>query len=185
MSTNKHLKQLTYNTTEGSDGIVVSQDIPLNNWYLASSGAALTTTLATNPGQDKFGTNMTGLAWAAGVVVPAGITFSVPRDYDETSDHLKIRFYAKSAGSTDTPTIDCTAYISDDPTTDLNPTASAALSSTLAWVEIDLSSNGLSYGDSVEIQPFPGTHATDAVEVWHSEFEYKSMIVANDPDERE
>jgi len=166
------------------DGFKRVREIPLQTFFLHSSGAPLTTTLTTNPGFDKFETNLTGLTWAAGKVVKAGLTFVVPDDYDETSDKLKLKLKALSAGSTDTPKLDAEAYIDDTPATDIDPTISAALSSSAAWVEIDFSGNSLAAGDILTIGIFPEAHGTDAVEVYGAKWEYASDLVFYDDTNR-
>ena len=165
------------------NGFLKSRQIPLRGVPLFSTGAALTTTLTTNPGPDKFDTNITGLSWAAGKVVKAGIDLAIPMDYDESQDHCKLRFRAKMAGGTDTATaLDAVAYHEDAGTTDLDPTISADLSSTLATVEIDLSGNAFSAGDAVSVGVFPEAHGTDAVQVYSMELEYRSTLVYFDKD---
>jgi hypothetical protein len=179
MSTNNLLPQIDHNTPEGGDGILVVRPVPHSEWVLASSGASLTTTLSTNPGIDKVETNISVFAWQADKVVKAGLTFGCPIDYDETTDNLKLRFLALMEDTTDTPGLDATAYLSGAGTSDLDPTISAALSTTLAWVEIDLSGNDLTFGKSIEIQVFPEAHSADDVYVYATQWEYNSMIVAN------
>lgn len=184
MATNNLLAQLTYATPAGGGGgIVVTQPIPLMTWHLASTGAPLTATLSTNPGQSVV-SNFAVLTWAATKVIPAGNTFFVPRDYDEAADHLKIRFVAEAGGTTDTPALDCSAYTSIAPSTDVNPTKTANLSQNLAYVEMDLSGNSLVYGTSMQVNVFPEAHGTDTVLIWHADWEYKSMIVAHDEADR-
>jgi len=151
--------------------------IPVHNFFLSSSGAPLTTTLTTDPGFDVFETNLIGLTWAAAKVVKGGFVFHVPDDYDKSNDYLKIKIKALMSGSTDTPSIDATVYEDSVPATDLNPTKSGALSSSAAWVTIDLSSNSLQAGDVLTINLFPEAHGTDAVEVYAVKMEYKSDLV--------
>lgn len=165
------------------NGFLKSIQIPMISVHLFSSGAPLTTTLSTNPGQDKFDTNITGLSWASGKVVKAGIDLAIPMDYDESQDHCKLRFRAKMDGGTDTATaLDAVAYHEDDGTADLDPTISDDLSTTLATVEIDLSGNSFSAGDAVSVGVFPETHANDAVQVYSMELEYRSTLVYFDKD---
>jgi hypothetical protein len=165
------------------NGFLKSRQIPLKSVHLFSSGAALTTTLTSNPGPDKFDTNITGLSWAADKVVKAGIDLAIPMDYDESQDHCKLRFRAKmAAGGTDTPGLDAVAYHEDDGATDLDPTISADLSTTLATVEIDLSGNAFSAGDAVSVGVFPEAHSSEAVQVYSIELEYRSTLVYFDKD---
>jgi len=164
------------------EGFLKSIQIPVTSVHLFSSGAPLTTTVSSNPGPDKFDTNITGLTWAADKVVKAGFDLVIPEDYDESQDHCKLRFRAKMAGSTNTPGLDAVAYHEDAGTTDLDPTISADLSTTLAWVEIDLSDNSFSAGDAVSVGVFPEAHSTDAVQVYGMELEYRSTLVYFDKD---
>ena len=180
MATGNLLDQLTHMTPEGGNGIIVRKPLSVYDVHLQSTGAALTTTLTTNPGYDKVSTNLTALSWAAGVVVEAGLHLLVPTDYDKTLDELKLRLRARMAGATDTPSIDAKVWKDSAATTDLNPTKTAALGASLAWVELDLSGKSLSYGEGLQFALFPEAHGTDAVEVLAMELEYRSMVVAND-----
>ena len=147
-------------------------------WFLASTGAPLDTTISTNPGQDMFDTGFAGLSWAAAKVVPAGFAWGVPIDYDQELDWCRLRLLAKMAGSTDTATaLDATLYEDADATTDLDPTISADLTTTLTWVEINADGNSLSYGKALMWGVFPEAHGTDAVQVYAAAMAYKSTIV--------
>lgn len=181
MATRNILHQLENAVTDGGgDGIIVRNPLPLRDFHLQSSGAALTTTLTTNPGWDKVDTNLTVLSWAAGVVVEAGYHLHIPTDYDQSLDELKIRFRAEMAGSTDTPSLDVKAWKDSARGTDLNPTKSAALSDTDAWVEVDLSGNDLTDDEGLQLAIFPEAHSTDAVHLLAMEMEYRSTIVPCD-----
>lgn len=165
------------------NGFLRDVQIPFSDCFLASSGAALTTTLSTNPGRDLFDTAILGLSWAAAKVVKAGIAIRIPKDYDQSEDHCKLVFRAKMSGSTDTTTaLDAVAYHEDDGTTDLDPTISADLTASLADVKIDLSGNGFVAGDHITVQPFPEAHGTDAVQVYSISLEYRSSLVYFDKD---
>ena len=162
-------------------GLKREKVLALRDFHLDSDGATLTITLSTNPGWIKAGTNMTVLSWAASKVVVAGFDFTLPADYDKTNDYLKLKLKFKMAGSTDTPTVAVAAYADSAPTTDLAPTALTALSDTATWKEIVLSSNGLEAGDVIHLAITPGTHGTDAIEVYGNPIlEYKSDLVAYD-----
>lgn len=164
------------------NGFLRRMPLALSDFRLASTGAALTTTISTNPGWDLFDTNIIGLTWAAAKVVPAGICITLPKDYDESQDYCRLVLRAKMGGSTDTPGIDATAYHEDDGATDLDPTISADLSTTLTDVFIDLSGNSFSAGDHITVAPFPETHGTDAVQVYGASLEYRSTLVYFDKD---
>jgi len=170
------LKNLDRIITSG--GFKKSIEVPLHSVCLFSDSSPLTTTTSTNPGFAAIETYFPVLTWAAGKVVKAGITFAIPDDYDASDDYLRIKIKACMAGATDTTTaLDATVYADDAASTDLDPTISADLSSTLAWVEINCDSQDLEPGDVIAIGLFPETHATDAVEVYAIKIEYKSDLV--------
>lgn len=173
------LYKLRERVTQGQ-GFLKNQPVSLYDFHLASDGAPLTTTLTTNPGPDKTDTNMTTLSWAASKVVTAGLNFSVPDDYDKAKDHLKLKLKAVMASTTDTPAIDAALYKDDDGATDLDPTISADLSDTLAWVEIDCSGQSLEAGDVLQINITPEAHTSDALNVYAAKWEYRSTLVYAD-----
>lgn len=162
------------------EGFLRVKEIPLQSVHLASDGSLLTTTLTTNPGWDKAGTNMTVLSWAADKVVAAGLTLQVPDDYDETKDHFKLKLKAASAGETDSPAITVAAYKDSAPTVDLAPAATEAAGNEAAWLEVDLSGNSLVAGDVLQLTLTPGAHTTDALNVYAIKVEYRSSLVYND-----
>jgi hypothetical protein len=169
----------------GGGGYVREQEIGLENVHLQSSGAPLTTTLSTNPGFDKEGTNLTTLSWAAAKVVEAGLRIKVPGDYDESVDKMTLWLYAKMGGSTDTATaIDAKAWKASASTTDLDPTQTADLTASYAWVKIDLSSNSLSSNEVLQLALFPEAHANDAVHVLSMVLRYNSCVALYRDDER-
>ncbi len=171
----KHLEQLKQIVP--GDGFKVVKPISYREFHLASDGATLTTTISTNPGWDKLGTNMTGLAWAAAKVVAAGITLQIPDDYDEDADSCIFRLKAKMSGSADTPNFGVAAYLDSAPTTDLAPDDTVDLSDTVAWVDVNLSGNSFVAGDIVQLAITPESHGTDAIEIYGQQIEYKSCIV--------
>ena len=154
------------------------QPISIRDFCLASDASTLTTTLTTNAGFDMKGTSSKSivLSWAASKVVAVGLTVQIPDDYDATNDYLKLRLKVMSAGSADTPTFTAAAYV-NGAATDLAPDASAAISATLGWVEIDLSSNSISPGDVLTITLTPAAHTTDAIDVFAAKLEYRSDLV--------
>lgn len=173
------LHKLKERVTQGK-GFLKNLAVSLYDFNLASSGAPLTTTLSTNPGFDKADTNLTILSWAASKVVAAGLVIQVPDDYDSAKDHLKLKLKAAMGGATDVPTITAAAYSDSAGTTDLAPDATAALSATKAWVEIDLSSNSLSAGATITLALTPAAHTTDAINVYAAKVEYRSTLVYAD-----
>lgn len=176
------LKRLEFLVT--GDGFWQDQDIDLREVYLHATGATLTTTLSTNPGFAMVGTNNLMLSWAAGKVVKAGLQVNVPGDYDESSDELSIWILAKMSGSTDTPTLTFEAFKHSASTTDLAPSASAALSSSYQWLEINLDGNSIAPNGVLGLTIVPGTHGTDAVQIAAIKMRYRSSLVIDDMDER-
>ena len=162
------------------EGFLRNWSIPIQTCFLASSGAPLTTTTSTNPGYALVDTNMLALHWDAATVVAAGINVQVPDDYDSSKDHFKLRMKGKMSGSTNvTTSIDAAVY-KNASTTDLNPTKSAYLTATSAWIELDLSGKGLVAGDQVQFNIFPEAHGTDAVNIKAIKLEYRSTLVYAD-----
>ncbi len=161
------------------NGYRTVRDISLREFHLESDGATLTVTLSTNPGFDKFDTNLTSLAWAATKVVEAGITIRIPEDYDSTKDECKLMLKAIMSGSTNTTTaIEAAAYLDSAATTDLAPDNTADLTATAAWVEVDLGSNSFTAGDIVHVVLNPEAHGTDAVHILAVKLEYRTCLVA-------
>ncbi len=166
-------------------GFKVSKALSLYSFHLESSGAALTTTLGTNPGYDKKGTSSkhTVLSWQAAKVVAAGIQVQVPDDYDKDNDIFILKLKAVMSGSSDTPNFGAAAY-KNEAATDLAPDDTADLSDTVAWVDVDLSGNSLVAGDNLTIDLTPEAHGSDSIDVFAAKIEYRSDLVYNDPDQR-
>lgn len=169
--------------TSAGDGFYRSVKIPLTDLKTA---AGLTLTAGTNPLMAALETNHVGLQWAAGNATAALLNFTVPVDYDQTADLLELVFLVNSAANTDAPILDATAYKKRAGTAlsaDLDPTASSAIpkSATAATAaaerKIVFSGKGLRPRDVVTVLPFPGTHATDAVNVYGVELRYRSTLV--------
>lgn len=166
------------------DGFWRDVQIPLRDFHLESSGATLTTTIDTNPGWDKEGTNLTTLTWAADKVVEAGLNVLLPGDYDETKDEISVWVLAKMSGDTDTPTVTVEAFTHRASDTDLAPDAIAALSDEYEWREVDLDGNSLRANDLVHLTFVPAAHTTDAVHIAAVTLRYRGDLVIYDKSER-
>lgn len=174
----------------GGSGFVRSVVIPLTD---LKTSAGLTLTAGTNPLVAALETNAVGVQWAAGNATAALLNYVVPLDFDQGADLLQIVFLVNSAGNTDAPILDATVYRKRAATAlsaDLDPTASAAIpkSATAATAAAErtiiLSGKGLRPRDVLTILIAPGTHATDAVNVYGVEARYKSSLVAYAPADR-
>ena len=156
-------------------------------WTRPGGGATAPTIAATE-------TSGIAIVGAASTTALGTVLWTVPDDYDVTSDHLKVRALINAAGATDNAlTLDATVYNKREGTAlsaDLNPTASAVIPASAsptddaAWREIDISGEGLLPGDALTINLLTQAHTTDAVQVWAVVIEYKSMIVANYTEDR-
>lgn len=168
-------------------GFGFKKNIPISlyDFHLESTGAPLTTTIGTNPGFDKKGTSSkhTVLSWQAAKVVAAGIQVQVPDDYDETLDIFILKLKVAMDGGDDNPNFGVAAY-KNESDTDLAPADTADLSDTIAWVNVDLSGNGLVAGDNLTIDLTPEAHGNDSIDVFAVKVEYRSDLVYFDIDNR-
>lgn len=128
--------------------------------------------------------NGLGVAVASSTTFAGCLNFTLPRDYDQSNDYLKIRILCGIIGGTDSgDTMDCTAYVKRANTalgSDLDPDVSGAMGATVAtvdWVELDLSGNSLQGGDVVHVTLSTSAHTNDAVHIYALEVEYKSCFV--------
>jgi hypothetical protein len=174
----------------GGDGVRRTVDIKLGD---IKTIAGLTLTGATVPTIAAIETNGLAVVAAAGGTQSGSFTFIVPKDYDQISDELKINVVANSAGNADSPTLTATAYrkrAGAALTAALTVVASAAVpkSATPAAIAaertIGLSANSLLPGDVLTINLVAGAHATDALNIYSVEVQYKGSIVFADPDAR-
>lgn len=167
------------------EGYLKSETVPIRDFNLASTGAELTTTLSTNPGWDNVDTNLNVLSWAADKVIAGAIAVTVPDDYDASQDHFKLMLYAKMSGTTATTTaLTATAYKATDSTTDLAPANTDDMTDSFQWLELDISGNSLSAGETIQFVITPEAHATDAIEILALKREYRSCLVYFDGDNR-
>ncbi len=155
--------------------------------HTLKSATGLGLTAGTNPLVAAFETNHIGVQWASGDSTKAMFTFVVPLDYDTTSDYLSIVLEVNSNGNTNAPTFTANVYskrAGTALTADLAPAASAAIAKSatattaLAETTILVQGKGLKPRDVVTIYLAPGTHATDAVNLYGLEVRYRSTLVA-------
>lgn len=115
------------------------------------------------------------------------LAFPIPSDYDEATDHFKVRVLASQATvSTDNDVeLDATCYVKTAGSalgSDLNPTApGTVLSTTEQWIEIDLGGNSLQYQDVAHftlITNGANDTASEEVLIHAIEVEYRSCLVS-------
>lgn len=187
MNQYQFLKQLKGTPKPGGDGVRVSK-----NYFVGDlkTTAGLVLTAATAPTIVNVETNAIGIVVAASTTTGGSFNFSVPQDYDEVADELKIKMQVVSGGTTNVPTLTATAYrkrAGAALTAALTVVASAAIpTSTVKAAErtIVLSGNLLLAGDVLTINIVTGAHTTDTVVIHDVSVQYKSSIVFNDPANR-
>jgi len=159
--------------------------IPINLWdfHLDDTVAALGAPAGSEPGLAKYNDHLS-VVWEVNDTLPVNVQFHIPDDYDETNDELKLRLKAAVVNASDTPTITAAAYKDSDPTTDLAPDATAALTTTFTWVEFDLSDNGLVAGDIISIDITMGAHTNDSAYFIAAKVQYRSDLVFFDKTNR-
>jgi hypothetical protein len=117
------------------------------------------------------------------------LTIPVPRDYDEATDHFKVRVLAsqRTVSTDDDVELDSNTYIKTAGSalgSDVSPAApGGVLSTTEQWIEFDLSDNGLTRDDVVNFTLITnGANDTNAEEVViHAvSYNYRSTIVSYD-----
>jgi hypothetical protein len=185
MNPQNFLKQLGEIPNKMSDGIRRSIEIKLHD-LRTSTGLVLDAT-TTNPRLAALEVNHQGLQFLAGSVAPFIFNFTVPVDYDETADVLDIRVLANSAGNTDGPTLSAQVFRKRRLTAlsaDLAPAATAAIPKSAApaaigdYNVIKVRSKGIKAGDILTITVFPSAHATDAVNVYGIDINFRSTVAA-------
>ena len=176
------LKEVQQIPDQYGDGF--TRTVPIQLHSLRNSSGLTLDASTTNPRLAALETNFLGMQWLAGNAAVAVLNWTVPIDYDETADRLDIVVLCNSAGDTDTPTLDANVYqkrAGASLSADLDATASAAISNNTAKAAervIKIRSEGLRAGDVLSIHLFPGTHATDAVNVYGLGVRYKSTLVS-------
>ena len=171
----------------GRGGVGFLKTANLNLLSDLRTSAGLTLTAGTNPLVAALETNALGIQWAAGDSTKGSIVYKIPNDYDENSDTLILSMIVNSAGNTNAPTITANVYNKRKGTAlsaDLAPSASAAIpksataATAAAEVTITIQGAGLLVGDVLTILLAPGTHATDAVNLYALSIRYYSCLVA-------
>ena len=176
------------------DGIItgsgfkrVIQGVNINT-VKADGGLILTAT--TNPRRIAAETSFDVLASNTSDTDLGRLAFNIPRDYDQSLDYLRIRFLAKSAGDTDTPTIDAVIYRKRKETalsSDLDPTISESVNNDTDdadYVEVNADGLGMQAGDALSVELVAGAHTTDVLHVYGLEVVYKSDLVYFDKTDR-
>lgn len=152
-----------------------------------SDGTILTG--STEPKRASLETVFEGVVSTAGQTDGGTLTFTIPRDYDQSVDKLRIRFLCQSAG-TDVPTIDAAMYRKRPGvaiSSDLDPTISAAINSATAlaeWVEINCDSQDMRPGDAVHFDFTWSTHGSHDANTYGLEVEYWSDLAYYDKADR-
>lgn len=163
--------------------------IGIDNIHLAS-GAPLAAD-GGNPMRATLETYFEGVQLASSQTALGTLTFTIPEDYDESVDKLRIEFLAESAGDTDTPTIDASIYrkrAGAALSADIDPTISAAVptnTSGAAWRRIVSDGDGWQAGDAVTCIFASSAHTTDALNVYGLKVIYAGCIVHFDPNDRD
>jgi hypothetical protein len=174
------VKQLVMGGGYQKDGVTPKNDggfLVDRNDLLDSSVLAASVTFITDANSFPV------LNAAATITAVANVLFWVPRDYDEATDELRLRFVAKMAGATDTPTITVAAKkavigSAAAAITPVSGTPTAALSTTAAKFDLLFRGQGLKRDTLVEFTLTSGAHTTDALQVQSLGVVYRSTLVS-------
>jgi len=167
--------------------------VHLNECHKYDDGALLTTTV-TAAGYDMLdtGSKQRVIFVDDDETSMFGFNFSVPEDYDESIDKLRIRALASmDGGTTDTVYLDAEIYrkrAGAVATADLDPTIDpvripAAIASA-AWSEVNADGNDLQGGDQLTVVLKTAAHTTDGIIVYGIEVVYAADLVYFDVDDR-
>jgi hypothetical protein len=178
----------------GGDGFKRMLSVP----YVTTS-AGLVLTAGTTPAIAALETNFIGWQAAASSNVLGSFRIRLPGDYDPgspnglsgTNDYLKIKVHCVTNGSTDAPTLTCTAYRSrtgkalSSALTVKAISAAVPKSAALPSVcTIDLSGNGCMPGDVLWINLTSTAHTTDAINIYSVSVDIHSNLVFTDMAQR-
>ena len=174
-------------------GYKKSVPIPLATCHKYDDGALMTTTV-TETGVDMLDTSDKQFVIFVDDDETYGpaFNFSVPQDYDESADKLRIRaLCSMDGGTTDTVYLDAEIYrkrAGAAASADLDPTAeTTAIPSAVAsaaWSEVNADGNSLQGGDQLTINLKTGAHTTDGIIIYGIEVVYAADIVYFDEDDR-
>lgn len=184
----QYLKQVNQLPAAGKDGYRVTKNLNIASDLRTTGGLVLTA--ATVPTIAASETNALAIVAAASGTANGSFVFQVPKDYDESSDELKILLLVASGGDTDVPTFTATAYrkrAGAALTAALTVVASTAIPTSTAKAAvrtIDLSSNGLQGGDVLTINLVSGAHTTDTTVLNGVAVQYKTGVVFQTLSER-
>ena len=167
--------------------------VHLNECHKYDDGALLTTTV-TAAGYDLLdtGSKQRVIFVDDDETSMFGFNFSVPEDYDESIDKLRIRALASMDGGTsDTVYLDAEIYrkrAGAAATADLDPTIDpvripAAIASA-SWREVNADGNTLQGGDQLTIVLKTAAHTTDGILIYGIEVVYAGDIVYFDKADR-
>ena len=168
--------------------------VHLNECHKYDDGALLTTTV-TAAGYDLLdtGSKQRVIFVDDDETSMFGFNFSVPEDYDESVDKLRIRALISMDGGTtdDALLLDAEIYrkrAGAAATADLDPTAdTTAIPLAVAdaiWSEVNADGNTLQGGDQLTVVLKTGAHATDGIIVYGIEVVYAADLVYFDVDDR-
>lgn len=149
-------------------------------------------TASTEPSREALETSFIGVVVSSSQTDLGTLSFEIPRDYDQSVDKLRFRFLVNSGGTTNYPILDAAVYrkrAGAALSSDLNPTASAAIPYTsattgTAWREINCDSEGMQPGDALTVVFSTTAHTTDAVNIYALEVVYASTLVYYETTER-
>lgn len=109
------------------------------------------------------------------------ISYLIPRDYDEASDKLLVRLIARTAGTTDFPTLtvaSSTSVLGGTVGVAGTSKTSAVVTSSTAVYEFNLSGQGLKRDTNLALLMTMGAHTTDAIQLFAVQIVYASTIVS-------
>lgn len=191
MNPGKFLKNCERITT--GLGFKKSVPVDLNSCFVYNTGAPLNATV-TEVGFDLLDTDSKQRVIFIDDDETYGpaFNFSVPQDYDESVDKLRIRaLCSMDGGETDTVYLDAEIYkkragaaaSSDlDPTAETTAVPSAVASA--AWSEINADGNSLQGGDQLTVNLKTGAHTTDGIIIYGIEVVYAADLVYYDEADR-
>lgn len=108
------------------------------------------------------------------------ISWTVPRDYDEKTDQVTLRFVANMGGASDTPTVTITpkTKVVGSAATTLATQTTAALSATETLYTVTFNSPGLKRGNILLLTFTTGAHTTDVIQYRSIYASYRSCLVS-------
>lgn len=154
-------------------------EVTVTNTDLANTLSSLAK--AANGNLAASETNLVVFSSPASTTTIGTVNFTVPRDYDEATDHLSLHLLAASAGATDTPTITATVYrkrAGSNIATAATVAGSVALTSAQQTVKFFMAQKGFKRDDTLTIVLSTTAHTTDAILIYGMEPVYRSTLVS-------